>query len=683
MRTLLGGLAVALAVASPVAAQDKLAEATRKAWEQFQKGRPEEAVKTMEKAAGQAPGGAGRLALSRFRARMGGEENLTAALAAAQQAVQESGSGAPALKSDALANLASLELRLANSKDALAHAEQALQAAGTPEAALVLARAQVRRGRSAQALATAEKAGASGGAAMSAKGFALLGLERPAEAADAFRKALEAEPARHRARIGLAAALLAQRKAAEAEAEARKAVDEKAGDAKDEEGFAVLGLAILASNPDDQPTWSRAIGEAQTGATVLNPKNPAVKYAVGKIFEHGDLAQAARNYQAALAVDPGFVQARAAMVQVLMWQKKPADAVALAKAGATEDPQSAEAQLLLGQVLLSTQAFAEALPALEAAVKLAPTHAEVHAALGSAYWRKGELDKAAAAYKRALELMPGDADLRLANAELLLGLKQAAAAAAEFKKVVEAPGYRDPIGWIKLGSAYRRMSPAKVDEAVAAYRKALELDPKNATAALGIGQTYFAGKRYDEAIRAFQEAAKLAPDVAADAHVAIAWCYVAKKDADNARKHLVAAGRIETELEQAIFRLARGDREVAAPAAETEGPSLAELTQQIQSKNVAVRQRGVRGLCRLGREAVDSLVWVVANEPTWDLRELAVTCLGNIGPAARAVVPYLRQILRMQPQAPTVGATDQQMKDDVSLGDLQRKAREALAKIQR
>jgi tetratricopeptide (TPR) repeat protein len=357
--------------------------------------------------------------------------------------------------------------------------------------------------------------------------------------------------------------------------------------------------------------------------------------------------------------------------------------VTLAKAGVTEDPQSAEAQLLLGQLLLSTQAFAEALPPLEAAVKLAPTHAEVHAALGSAYWRKGELDKAAAAYKRALELMPGDADLRLANAELLLGLKQAAAAAAEFKKVVEAPGYRDPIGWIKLGSAYRRMSPAKVDEAVAAYRKALELDPKNATAALGIGQTYFAGKRYDEAIRAFQEAAKLAPDVAADAHVAIAWCYVAKKDADNARKHLVAAGRIETELEQAIFRLARGDREVAAPAAETEGPSLAELTQQIQSKNVAVRQRGVRGLCRLGREAVDSLVWVVANEPTWDLRELAVTCLGNIGPAARAVVPYLRQILRMQPQAPTVGATDQQMKDDVSLGDLQRKAREALAKIQR
>ena len=683
MRTVFGGLILAMAVASPLAAQDKLAEATRKAWEQFQKGRPEEAVKTMEKAVGQAPGGPGRLALSRFRARMGGEENLTAALAAAQQAVQESASGAPALKSEALAHLASLELRLANSKDALAHAEQAVQAAASPEAALVLARVLVRRGRSAQALATAEKAGA-GAAASSAKGFALLGLERPAEAADAFRGALQAEPARHQARVGLAAALLAQRKAAEAEAEARKAVDEKTGDPKDEEGFAVVGLAILATNPDDPPTWSRAIGEAQTGATVLNPKNPAVKYAVGKIFEqNGDLAQAATNYQAALAVDPGFVSARAAMVQVLLWQKKPADAVTLAKAGVTEDPQSAEAQLLLGQLLLSTQAFAEALPPLEAAVKLAPTHAEVHAALGSAYWRKGELDKAAAAYKRALELMPGDTDLRLANAELLLGLKQAAAAAAEFKKVVEAPGYRDPIGWIKLGSAYRRMSPPKVDEAVAAYRKALELDPKNATAAMGIGQAYFAGKRYDEAIRAFGEAAKLAPDVAADAEVAIAWGYVAKRDPDNARKHLVAAGRIETELEQAIFRLARGDREVAAPAAETEGPSLAELTQQIQSKNVAVRQRGVRGLCRLGREAVDSLVWVVANEPTWDLRELAVTCLGNIGPAARAAVPYLRQILRMQPQAPTVGATDQQMKDDVSLGDLQRKAKEALAKIQR
>ncbi|HEX6738686.1 MAG TPA: tetratricopeptide repeat protein, partial [Vicinamibacteria bacterium] len=593
------------------------------------------------------PGGAGQLALSRFRARQGGDEGLAGALTAAQRAVQETAGGAPALKAEALANLAALELRLASSKDALAHAEQAVQAEATPEAFEVLARALARRGRAADALVLAEKGGA---AAASAKGFALLGLDRPAEAATVFRQALEAQPARHQARVGLAGALLASRKAAEAEAEARRAVAEDTGDPGNEEGFAVLGLAILATNPDDPATWSRAVSEAQNGATVLNPKNPAAKYAVGKIFEsNGNLAQAAANYQQAMATDPGFVLARQALIQVLVWQKKVPDAIGVAKAAVADDPGSAEAQLLLGQVFLSTQAYAEAIAPLEAATRLAPTQARVHAALGTAYRLQGDLDKAGAAYKRALELAPQDADLRGAYATLLVG----------------------------KGAALRRQKPPKVDEALASYHEALKLDPKNAAAALGVGLAHYAGQHYDEAIQAFQGAGKLGGELTADCDVYTAWCYVAKTNVAKAKEYRAKVARAEPELDAAIRSLEQRIERPPAPPVPIERP---DPTVLIQSKNPTTRMSGVRQLCGMGREGLDPLMFVVTREDNWDVRTQAVICVGNIGPAASSAVPYLRQILHIETD---IIVNDQQLKDEVPLANLKRKAKEALAKIER
>jgi len=56
------------------------------------------------------------------------------------------------------------------------------------------------------------------------------------------------------------------------------------------EGFAILGVSILAN---DQKAWSEAIAQAQQGA-FLDPDNPLVQQAVGKIFEaNGQLEQAA------------------------------------------------------------------------------------------------------------------------------------------------------------------------------------------------------------------------------------------------------------------------------------------------------------------------------------------------------------------------------------------------------
>jgi len=133
-RTLAALLAVGL-LAGPALAQSKLDQAIAKAEDQVAKGKPDEAVKTLTKAAAEA-GPEGQVALARLQERVG---NLDAAAAAYNQA-KSAGAGNP----DVLAAVANFTLRHGKAQDALAIAKQAVAAGATPAALGAMARAQVR-----------------------------------------------------------------------------------------------------------------------------------------------------------------------------------------------------------------------------------------------------------------------------------------------------------------------------------------------------------------------------------------------------------------------------------------------------------------------------------------------------------------------------------------------------------
>ncbi len=123
-------------------------------------------------------------------------------------------------------------------------------------------------------------------------------MGKNAEAEAELRKAIELDPKSALAYSRLARAQLALAKPADAVASAKKAteLDDKFG-----EGFAILGASILANDPK---AWSEAIAQAQQGA-FLDPDNPIVQQAVGKIFEaNGQLEQAAGAYRKAITTDP-------------------------------------------------------------------------------------------------------------------------------------------------------------------------------------------------------------------------------------------------------------------------------------------------------------------------------------------------------------------------------------------
>jgi tetratricopeptide (TPR) repeat protein len=642
-------LAAALA-AAPAFADKKLDDAVAKAESLAEKGKPEEAVKAVQKVADGSNSAEAYIALGRIQNRFASPEDAQTSFA---KAVEISAAATPEVKAEALAALSGQDLMRGTGRDALTHAEEAVKAApASVSAQAALARAQARVKDGVTALATADQAvqaGPNSGVAHLARGEALLASSRAKEAEAEFRKALEVDPKLHLARTKLAWALLAAGDAAGAEAEAKKASD---ADQKSGEAFAVLGRAILAR---DVKRWDDAIAQAQQGA-FLNPRDPLVQIAVGQIFEAGNnIDQAALAYGRALAADPGFTAARVANVNVLIRKGQTDAALADAQKIVQEMPNNAQAQLQLGRLYLRKGDWQNAANALEVAARLAPGDAETQARLGTAEQYVGKKAESLAAYKKAVELDPKNIDYRTTYG-LILGVNgQANAGVEELKRVVATPGYADSAGYVNLGWLYRNTEPKQPEQSVAAYKKGLELNPKEEQAALGMGWSYINMKNWDAAIAAFNQAVQIDPTTAPEANNAIGWSYLFKKDPDKAQEYYdkgSASGRADPRLKTNIERLRKGqEAEEAALAApppppRMERPDAGTLSATLAgARDVGSRRKAARDLAGYGAEAVPALINAVRTDQDWDVREAAATSLGTLGPKAAAAIPHLMHIL--------------------------------------
>ena len=690
MKRVLAALAVVAVLAAPAAAQQsKLDQAIAKANEQLVKGKPDEAIKTLTKAAAEA-GAEGQLALGRLHERVGDLES------AAKAYEQAKGSATGAARADALAAVANFTLRRGKATDALAIAKQAVEAGATPAALAAMARAQVRMEDAPGALATADKAVAAGsGSAIAqiARGEALIAMGKSAEAETALRQAIQIDPKSALAYSRLARAQLALAKPADAVASAKKAteLDDKFG-----EGFAILGVAMVAENPK---AWSDAIAQAQQGA-FLDPDNPIVQGAVGKIFEaNGQFEQAAGAYRKALAADPAFGPARFALIQAELNRGNRDAAIAEARKLAAGGMSSADIERLIGEDAVRRLDYSGAIPFLEKATKGLPGNPDGWALLGRAYHANRRYDEAADAYKKAVELAPQNTNYR-ATYGLILGMAgDLDAGQAELQKVTATPGYKDAAGWVNLGWIYRNTN--KAPESIAAYQKALALDPKEEQAALGLGWAYQYTKEYDKAIAAYNQAIQIDPkDASADANLGIAWCNFFKKQLPEARAYAdkaAAAGRSVTQLKENIDKL---EKAIASGAALTEEQmakaqadqqAYEERAKQVEaadnasrSKNPATRARASRDLAQFaGPSAVPALVFLMQSDPNYDVRIAATQALGSLGPAARSALPNIDGVLRQAPYEPPINATAEQLDAQMKDGDYRRALRDAKAKIAR
>lgn len=182
----------------------------------------------------------------------------------------------------------------------------------------------------------------------------------------------------------------------------------------------------------------------------------------GRLQQNHEIAQ--QLYEQALALDPDFALAHAALSQVhgrMHWLRY--------------DPSPMRVQRMWSEA--------------EAAVRLAPDLPQAHIAMGSAhYWGHRDWRRALAEFTIVLRGLPNDAE-----------------------------------AWAHLGYVHRRLG--NWDSVLAAFETAAQLNPRQANLIWDLGgNTYHSVRRYADAIRAYDRALSLAPDL----HVAAVlrgWSY--------------------------------------------------------------------------------------------------------------------------------------------------------------
>lgn len=206
--------------------------------------------------------------------------------------------------------------------------------------------------------------------------------------------------------------------------------------------------------------------------------------------------------------------------------------------------------------------FANAVAAAKRAVGLAPDYAEAHSALGFAI-AFGQLNMVAARgpYEKSLELGKGDADVlsRYAVFRSRFGEYDAANRAILQSSALDPLNPRTfrSIGDINYGAR-------RYDEAIAAFGKALALNPKLSGAKASIGFALYLQGRIDEAKRYFAEEGSKVRRMTGEALIAHRLGDAAA--ADRILKAMVSEFGDESEYQYAQIYAQRGDQTNALAA---------------------------------------------------------------------------------------------------------------------
>lgn len=348
-------------------------------------------------------------------------------------------------------------------------------------------------------------------------GFVYNETGRTAEAIEAYRKSVEANPTVFESSLNLGV-LLARAKDPEAEKYLRAATQLKPS-ARPQEAHArawlTLGHVLERKDP------KQALDAFQRAAE-LQPKEVEPHLTAGIVAERlGDMAVAEKEYRAAATLDPKSSEARAGLINVYMKAKRLPEAEAALREYLRSDPQNQNARTQLGRVLAAQGKTEEAVAELETALSRS-----------------------------------GDPQARRELAQLYLDAKQYGKAAEQLKSLVAENPNEGELRR-QLGTALLKQS--HFAEAQQELLAALKLKPDMADAYGDLAVAASENKDYALAIRALDARAKLVPEIPATYFLrATAYDHLRDREraAENYRKFLAAsAGRFPDQEWQARHRL--------------------------------------------------------------------------------------------------------------------------------
>jgi tetratricopeptide (TPR) repeat protein len=342
------------------------------------------------------------------------------------------------------------------------------------------------------------------------------------------------------AAVKQALALLASNPAG-AEAAARAILDTAP---EDGEALAVLGAALRARGSLDAALAVLEPLVARDGASWMAPFELArVRLALGRSRD------AVAPLRRAVALNPGLAPAWRWLGDILMFSGDvaaaqtaydrqliatlrdprltgPAQALTEGRLDEAEeqlravlavDPAALAAVHLFGEVLARQGRLADAEAVLEQCVAQAPAFDPARQAYAAVLFGSGKLIPALAQIDRLLARDPGDNRNRMTRAAALTEIGDFAAAAQAAEALLRA--FPDqPQGWLIHGHGLRTLG--RIDEAIAAWRRCLDLDPARSEAYWNLAnlKTYRFTAEDRAAIEAELARPGVAPEDAANLH---------------------------------------------------------------------------------------------------------------------------------------------------------------------
>jgi tetratricopeptide (TPR) repeat protein len=115
------------------------------------------------------------------------------------------------------------------------------------------------------------------------------------------------------------------------------------------------------------------------------------------------------------------------------------------------------------------------------------------------------------------------------------------------------PAVGDAEKHLNQGNAY--FAQERYQEAIDAYKQAIQIEPDYAEAHYYLGLVYGKQERYQEAINAFKQAIQIKPDYA-EAHYYLGLCYVALGDRGSALEEYKILKTLDQNLANKLYNLA-------------------------------------------------------------------------------------------------------------------------------
>lgn len=283
-------------------------------------------------------------------------------------------------------------------------------------------------------------------------------------------------------------------------------------DSTNVEAMRRLGDCYFNLYSPDNPEYAQIAAEAYTKVLKVDPNDGVTRLHLAQLYAWTDDSEhAIEQFKELLKKEPENTTAMLELAEVYSWKPETYnDALAQCRHALKIDPKNKRAQLVAARVLTWKGEYAKALTHYEAYLENDPENNKVRLEYANTLSMAGRYDDAVMQFN----YLSKRRDLR---DQSLLGLAQAYYHAKRYTDaaaVVDVILRRDPnnaFAWRLRGLIFAEQR--RINEAVEAFKKAIEINPKDEEAKLFLARAYAMNEAtYPEAVAAYREVLKSQPD---------------------------------------------------------------------------------------------------------------------------------------------------------------------------